>query len=213
MGGLVEALEGIPLGDCFSWDVARRSVAARIRAHLKRGDAERFASLALGQEDPNGNWSATSRGEGSRALAASPPKRILELGRRLSECDPADVPRVIREEAVPHVGLAIGSEIACCLRPRECWVYNRRTRFARFLVDLEGRWNEAEELFGVAEASRMEAGDPEVERVLYQETGLALRRLGEAAAEIAAREGLAPDDLDFLWADSVAAVVYEWREE
>jgi hypothetical protein len=202
----------------LDWTAVRGHYDARIVAHERllalreSGDLAGFASLLLGVSDPVGNYSAAEHGLGPRILSENGPNaltRIANLATALLAVQKtSEVPRHIKAAQIKYLGIGVGSEASCMLKPRTCWVANTRSIWAHLLVkhaDNVERANEELKLYRSGEPSEMDyAIWTEIHRLL--ETSMT--RIAEEGARLAREHGVQPGELAYLWADAIANELY-----
>lgn len=165
------------------------------------GAVDEYLDLALGISDRLANYySVEVRKQALLVRHLNSPDLIMSMADKFLKLeDGRDVPTIVRDAGLLHVGLATGSEIACLLNPRTCWVTNRRTIWVH-LFDSGG-----------ADAPKTDAKVSALK--LYERpafhipVGITLAKLGEIHAARAHSEGI-QTDLTFLWADAVADGIY-----
>lgn len=193
----------------------RAGIGRMLRGHLADGNVDAFARLAVGVDDPKGNYSAHEHGLGRKVLGSNrdAAPRLAELGdnfRLLT--DAHDVPKMIRDAGLKYLGISVGSEISCLLNPEICWVANSRTIWLHLLVkhaDNVDRANEELRLYRTSDADSEMAYT--IWREIHRELGVSLTRIAEGGIEMAERAGLKPKSQAFLWADAIASDLYELR--
>ena len=173
----------------------------------------KFAELAVGCIDPTGNYSAHQHRLGPRILGlnSKADQRIYELASRfLSINSASEVPALIREAGLKYLGISVGSEISCMMRPSLCWVTNTRTVWAYLLVKCDfnvGKANDALDAYKIGdEESEMAyslwtAIHGDMEREMRE-----ICRLGTIAA---LASGIQSGEFEFLWADAISNEMYD----
>lgn len=187
---------------------ARRGVRRRMLAALNEGDADTFAHLALGIDEPAGNYGAAERANGAKILAFNTraEERVMELALRFQDEPDIDVPQAIREASLAHCRVGIGSELSSMIRPIDLWVCNSRTLWTQLLFqhnDLD-RANEALELY-LESDSDSEFYWP-TWAGLHAELGRFMKRL--LAKATTAPHLTTPKSADLLWADAICNTLY-----
>ena len=194
----------------------------RLNTHVKlknafdSGDASAYAQLGLGISDSSGNYSASEHGLGPQILQSSTADQVLELARSLFKCTSAnDITKVIYEVKLPYLRISVGSEMAMMLRPRLCWVTNRRSVWAHLVVKHNGNVSLANDALhaylddgDTAKRYGDDDGDYRKWRELHKLVGPSLERLLQLASE-ASNQSLLPETLKFLWADAIANNLYD----
>lgn len=175
----------------------------------------KYANLALGINDPSGNYSAAEHHLGARILNENSPNSVFKLARSLYGCNSAlDIPKTIRAHSLKYLKISIGSEMAMMLRPDIFWVANVRTVWAHLLIKHGDNYklaNEELQLYRDADAtSEMEYRKWEE---IYNLLEISLVRLHDLGIKEALRQKIAYGDLKYLWADAVANALYDLRTE
>ncbi len=113
----------------------RSALSKKLTLLLNSSNAKKFADLALGISDVDGNYSAAEHGLGPKILATRPAMAVLELGKRLAVCyEPKQMVDTIYRANIPNLKIGVGSEIAMMVRPETFWVANTRSIWAHLLV-------------------------------------------------------------------------------
>lgn len=192
----------------------RTRVHRRLRRLLAALEVDAFVQLALGIEDPYGNFSARDHGLGPRILAETPARRVFDLAGellRLVRCE--DVLDLVRRADIPYLKIGVGTELGSLLRPAEFWITNVRTLWAHLVMKHGGSVNRAnDELALYRDSERDSEMEYAVWGDLHRNLEPAMRSLGAAGAAEASAQGLEAPPFDFLWADAVANALYELRE-
>lgn len=206
---LLETLDYVLIRDHYD----RRLKAHRrmLRLH-DRQDFKAFADLALGITDAAGNFSADEHTLGPRVLAGNShaAERIWDLANELRALDTAeDVPAVVHAAGLAYLKISVGSELACMMNPKVCWVANTRTIWTHLV--LKHDWNTT---YANQELRLYRLNDTESDmkyemwKAVYVDMGPHLLRVVNESAEWADVDGVAPGDLTYLWADAIADGLY-----
>lgn len=219
-----------PAYDDFDEEVWEQIVAhfsIRLQTHralvrlLEEGKDDEYVHLALGLSDPSGNYSASEHPDhlGYRVLDRTSSKIIADFARKELMSRPAmELPSLVATADIPFLKTSLGSEMMCLLRPKSCWVTNRRTVYVYFLNRNGDDWERASEAIE-AIAPSGDIGDtydawaaihPEIVHPLLglSESG---RIEGSKQLRIAGLTG-GIASAPFLWADAIASWIYAWRE-
>jgi hypothetical protein len=206
----------------LNWTEVRGHYDARLCVHqnllalYKEHRFGEFAQLLLGISNPAGNYSAEEHGLGPRILANNfnGQQRVFALAGAFINLNTArNVPTLIRQAALRHLGIGVGSEASCMLNPEVCWIANTRTVWAHLLVKHNDNVTKAEQ-----ELRLYRDGDESSEMVyakwadIHAVLEVALTRLGEDGQKQASAASLEPGTITYLWADAIAAYLYtEYR--
>jgi hypothetical protein len=172
----------------------------------------RFAQLLLGISDPTGNYSADEHGIGPRMLSENRnvEQRVFDLANELLTLGKArEVPAIIKRAGLRFLGIGVGSEASCMLKPEICWVANTRTVWAHLLVKHNDDASKADE-----ELRLYRDGDETSEMAYAKWTDIhatlevALTRIGEEGRRQARLANIEPGTITYLWADAIAAYLY-----
>jgi len=206
-------LSFLDMNDVRSQYQRRSAVSKELIRLLERANAKKFADLALGISDVDGNYSAAEHGLGPQILAARSASTVLELGNRLAVCsEPKQMVETIYAARVPNLKISVGSEIAMMVRPTTFWVANTRSIWAHLLVKHSFDYAKAnEELRLYRDPERTSEMDYRLWKAIYLIMEKDLIRLGEMAeAEAIAQKVKKGSDRN-IWFDAIANAIYEKR--
>jgi hypothetical protein len=194
---------------------ARRLEAHRqIVSSLRSRRINVFVDLALGIENEYGNFSARLNDLARPILEHNTRRRIFEFGRKLEAWkNPATLPDLVYEQNLPYLKVGVGTEMAALLRPKDCWVTNIRTLWMHLVVKTGGDTRRATEALGLYTSSRGDGGDDDYEykywRDLHPLVGRDLMRVAELSVPLAEAGQATIGEYPLLWADSIAAMLFE----
>ncbi len=205
----------MPLWDAIDYCTVSAIYDSRYRIHqrllkaIKENDVRGYVNLALGIEEPGGNYSAAEHGLGPLVLQQSSPERVFELATKLFACRvPEEVPTIIYKANVPYLKISVGSEMGALLKPDIFWVTNVRTVWAYLVMKHNGveRANEELRYYRTKEmTSEMEYW---LWREVYPLVGSSMTKLAHLGTRFAEEQGVEPGGLKFLWADAIADTGY-----
>ncbi len=181
-----------------------------LKRAFEQGKISAYAELALGINDPSGNYSAAEHGLGPQILARSTAEQVFELAKKLFRCASAEsIPMVIYSANLPFLKIGVGSEMAAMLRPDAFWVTNVRTTWAHLIVKNNGDVAQAnQELRLYRDDERDSEMDYRIWSELHKLVGPSLEKLYKLSTPEAAKQSVEFGDLRFLWADAIADVLY-----
>jgi len=203
----------------LNWAEVREHYDERILVHKEllrlhaANDVDGFVRLLLGVSDPAGNYSAEEHGMGPRILSGNlnAEQRVFDLGTAFMGLTKArDVPVMVRKAGLRYLGVGVGSEASCMVNPEICWVANTRTVWAHLLIKHNDNVATADE-----ELRLYRDGDETSEMAyakwadIHATLEVALTRLGEDGQKQAKLASVQPGTTTFLWADGIAAFLYE----
>lgn len=205
------------------WTAVRAHYDERFDIHkrlLKLHDGhltEAFVKLLLGISDGAANYSARDHGLGPRILTANvdAPGRVDKLAREFRALDSARrVPQIIRSAGLSYLAIGVGSEASCMVNPEVCWVANTRTIWSHLAIkhgDNTARADEELALYRDSDPSSEMAYRiwAEIHRLLE----VSMVRLAELGDKEAAKAGVKPGRLKFIWADAIANSIYSEHHE
>jgi len=193
----------------------RRHYDHRVRTHqlllkyFHEKDMENYVNLALGIDDPAGNYSASDHGSGPEILRNKHTyELVFQLAEKLIACEePSRIPDIIYSTNISGLKISIGSEMAALLRPELFWVVNTRTVWAHFVIkyDSVDQGNEVLKAFHENRPSNM---DYYLWKDVCPDVGLSMASLATMATTICKETGIIQGELTYLWADAVADVAY-----
>lgn len=190
----------------------RVGISQRLRRLHKEDDRSSFAKLLLGIDDPHGNYSAAEHHLGPLVLGdnSDAQDRIHRFASDIMTLDsPRHLPSLIQRTALRYLGIGVGSEASCLLRPREMWVANTRTLWSHLLMKHKSVSVANEEL--ALYRDREDSSEMAYRKwvALHRELGPHMVRLSKIGAERAVDAGVQPGTLKYLWADAIANEQYE----
>ena len=205
----------------LDWDAVLDHYNNRVAVHQeivklhRSADAKEFALLALGISDRDGNYSAAQWAVGPKILAsnANAAERVHQLaGQLLATSTPLDVPGLIRASGLTFLGISIGSEISCMMKPDVHWIANARTIWTHLLVKHDDNIDTANEALSLYRTDDSGEMSYKIWRAIHGELDTALTRIAKRADNLAHSAGVKPGKLKYLWADAIADSMYaEYR--
>lgn len=166
--------------------------------------------LALGIDDPYGNYSAAEHALGPMILAKRPYATIFDLARKLAaEGSPATVRRDIYDANIPFLKVSVGTEMAMLLQPDKHWVANTRSIWSHLFMKHASVAKANEELRLYRDGSESSEMAYKIWCAVHAEMKQDFINLAAAGAEAARRKKLEPGTVVYLWADAVANALYE----
>lgn len=194
--------------------VKRCYVSDRLKSLHMSGLVSQFASLALGIEDPAGNYSSVEHSLGPKILGMNrnAEKQVYDLADKFFRLDNArSVPDAIKSAQIKYLQIGVGSEISCMVNPNVCWVANTRTIWTHLVIkhaDNVGKAEEELKLYREADTtSRMAYVNW---AAIHTELDVALTRVAEQGLELAQQQGVVPGPVTYLWADAIASELYAY---
>jgi hypothetical protein len=99
-----------------------------------------FVKLLIGESNPAGNYSASEHGHDANIWYNNRPQLIWDFGTELlyDASDEFSIISAIENHAISYLKLAIGTEMACMLRPKDFYVANSRTCWGFLVVKHNG---------------------------------------------------------------------------
>ena len=178
---------------------ARNTILTLFKKAITIEDKKYLAEYILSIHNLHANYSAHRYGGGKIILSSNPNAhhRLLLFVNSLMTSEEKELIKRIKECGMLNLAISIGSEIACMLRPDYWWVTNRRTVWAKTLVDT-GNSDMAYELIRMYQQ--------EVKYTLHPDVKLGLIKLMSYI-----KEDNLPKDLNqyfYLFADCVANDLY-----
>jgi len=179
---------------------------------LQQQLASKFAGLALGIGDPDGNYSAAEHGLGPKVLVsnANAEQRLLVLATEFIGLPDAHVvPELIRRAQLKYLQIGVGSEISCMVNPQVCWVANTRTIWTHLVIKHADNVQKADEelkLYREANVSSEMAYAAWAD--IHNRLDVALTRVAELGQDSARKAGITPGPILYLWADAIAGHLY-----
>lgn len=204
----------------LDWAAVRQHYDHRMSVHetllsLHREESmSKFANLALGVDDNNGNYSAAEHGLGPKILHpdfnTNAARRIFDLASEFkSLADGLSVPEIIASQPMKYLRIGIGSEISCMVNPQNCWVANTRTIWTHLVIKNES--------ISKADVELKLYRDRDMDSKMAYENwtdihGLlreALTNIAEIGETEAKKNKVKPGSITYLWADAIASALYE----
>ena len=205
-------LDEIDYGYVANHYAKRLLVADRLKSLLSLGADQKYAELALGINDPYGNYSAAEHGHGPKILENRSHKAVFKLAQKLSDIgDAKKMLDVIYNENIPYLKVAVGSEIAMLLQPDTHWVANTRSIWSHLLIKHESPTKADEELKLYRQGIQESEMAYKMWCAIHAEMKDHLQMIADGGASIAQKQGVNPGTHIFLWADAVANALYERR--
>jgi hypothetical protein len=172
-----------------------------------------YVELALGIEDPCGNYSAAEWSLGPKIRALSQDGQVFELAGKLLECKSAKevVDTIYKGAKLPNLKISVGSEMAMMLRPDTFWVTNRRTMWAQLVLKYKGDTAQANyelSLYNLHDKEIDSEMDYKLWCSMHPDVGPSLVRLASLGTQVALARPVDPGDVTYLWADSIANSMY-----
>ena len=205
--------------ESLEWDkiveqfLERQAVSKQLIGLLEDGSAEKFAELAVGLNDPTGNYSANQHGLGWPILEQNrnSQAQITNLAAQFRKLKSGyTVPTLIKSAQILFLGISVGSEISCMINPANCWVTNTRTTWAHLVIEYNDnitKANEALMLYRTSDANSKMAYDIWADTHARLETSMTgLYEMGQSksmAAEIDMSSA------KYLWADAISNNLYD----
>lgn len=202
----------------LDYNEVRRHYSMRVKIHrhlvkLLRGKAVLdFANLALGISDKFGNCSANQWDLGPKILATNRNalNQVFGLAAKfLALKDGSCVPELIWNANMSNLQIGVGSEISCMVNPKVCWAANRRTIWIHLAMKHKDAAKADEELTLYRERDSASEMDYSIWSVIHGELGASLRQVAESGRRRAVVRGVTPGNLTYLWADAMAACLYD----
>ena len=175
---------------------------------LPEGASMAFAQLALGMVDPHTNHCADAHELGPKILAenAGAAQRIWALAQHFEALkEGGEVPAIIEAAQISHLGVGIGSELACMINPQVNWVARPRSIWAHFLIELGGIHQAGGAVAAYRDTDLESVGYWPRWRTVHREMGPNMQRILEVSLKPAQRAKL---DAPFLWVDAICDATY-----
>lgn len=206
--------------DSVDWVWVRRHYDDRVSVsdaliglHETRS-VQKFAELALGISDADGNYSANEHRLGPSILYPgqniNAEQRVFDLaGEFMALADARRVPELIAGARVAYLKIGVGSEISCMVNPKVCWVANMRTIWTHLVIKHADSIERADAELGLyREADGSSEMGYQMWAALHAELRVTLTRIGEIGQNSARQHDVAAGDVTYIWADAIAAVLY-----
>jgi hypothetical protein len=209
-GNAKASVDSILRGARLNWQAVRRQYDVRLQVSerlirlLSLNNAAEFARVAMGISDPNGNYSAREHGLGPRILAENPnaAELIMSLACKLANLQfGSELSEAVSQAAITNLGIAVGSELGCLMNPKICWITNRRTVWAYYLLKNRGLYQSANEATKLSAEHGWSAFHDDIQQVLLNLAG--------AGSQLARAANIEPGGLVYLWGDAIANELYE----
>lgn len=204
--------------DNVNWAEVRQRYDARLHVHeellsfRQQNAREKFADLALGIENPDGNYSAAENRLGPKILASNDhaSQKILDFaGKFMAIVDGHRVPALIKAAGLQHLQFGVGSEISCMSNPTVCWVVNTRTIWTHLAIKNGDDIARADkELKLYRDSDGMSGVGYENWAAVYNQLEVVLKRLAKQGQEQAKKANIIPGNVTSLWSDAIASQVY-----
>ena len=204
--------------DSVDWFAVRRHYDDRVRVHKylvelhQDRSLPKFANLALGITNQDGNYSAAEHGLGPKILVSNgnSEKQVFDLASTFVKLDNARrVPELIRNAQIKFLQISVGSEISCMINPKICWVANTRTIWTHLIVKHADNVVKADqELKLYREADGTSEMAYQMWAAIHAELSVALMRIAELGATLAKASGVEAGEITYLWADAIASHLY-----
>jgi hypothetical protein len=196
--------------DSIDWAAARRHYDDRVRVSsalaqlYNQKSVDKFANLALGITDADGNYSAREHGLGPKILYPghnwNAERKVFEpAGEFISLTDARGVPELIARADLTYLKIGVGSEISCIVNPKVCWVANTRTIWTHLVIKHADSIRKADEEFKLY---RETDASSEMD---YQ--NIALTRIAEIGQGNAKKSKITPGSITYIWADAIASAL------
>ena len=188
----------------------RLSISRKLKRLLSTGSERAYVDLALGIDDPYGNYSADEHKLGPQILARRTYKAIFRLAQLLQVADtPESMLDEIYDANIPYLKVGIGSEIAMLLQPDIHWVANTRSIWTHLVLKHKSVKIADEALALYREGISESKMAYKMWCAIHKDMELDLRSLATKSAQMAKKQNVEPGNLVFLWADAVANALYE----
>lgn len=194
----------------FEHYARRADISAKLRFLLASHSVDEYVDLALGIDDPYGNYSAADHALGRRILEQRSKNSIFALGCALSTAARAqDVQRIIYQAGIPYLKIGVGSEMAMLLQPEVHWVANTRSIWSHLLLKHRSVALANEELKLYRDGSE----ESEMAYKMWCSVHLDMKKnfdnLAAEGDKVAAERGGETGEIKYLWADAIANALYE----
>lgn len=186
-----------------------------LKNRLVSGNVRGYANLALGIEDPRGNYSADEHKLGPQILSENTPSAVSRLAQKLLLCHSVThIPKTIYESNLRYLKIGVGSEMATMLRPDLFWVGNVRTIWTHLVIKHGWDYDKADEeleLYRDDDISSEMAY--QIWRDIYLSMEPNLSKLIGIGNKHALQSGVKAGKLKYLWADAIANALYEYEDD
>lgn len=206
--------------DSLDWTAVRRHYDDRVNVNkmllqlYSQKSVKKFADLALGISDVDGNYSAAEHGLGPKILYPEYNKdaeqKVFELaGQFISLSEARRVPGIISLARLTYLKIGVGSEISCMVNPKVCWVANTRTIWTHLVIKHADSIRKADEQLKLyREADVNSEMGYQMWAAIHAELGVALTRIAELGHEKAKKSKITPGSITYIWADAIASALY-----
>jgi hypothetical protein len=206
--------------DSLDWAAVRRHYDDRVRINktllqlYSQKAVEKFANLALGIGNSDGNYSAAEHALGPKILYpghnVNAERKVFELaGEFMSLTDARGVPELIARAHLMYLKIGVGSEISCMVNPKVCWVANTRTIWTHLVITHADSIRKADEQLKLY---READGNSEMEyqmwTAIHAELRVALTRIAEIGQANAKKNNVTSGNITYIWADAIASAFY-----
>lgn len=208
----------VPLLESLDWTAVRQHYDVRIDVHKellklhKKVAVPKFAELALGISDADGNYSSAEHGLGPKVLGMNlrAEQRVFDLaGEFMALTEARDVPALIKQARLQYLRIGVGSEISCMINPGVCWVANTRTIWTHLVIKHGYDVAKAETELA---AYRDDDATSEMAYAAWTEIhgklDVALTHIAKIGQERASKAGVTPGSIVYIWADAIASHMY-----
>jgi hypothetical protein len=211
----LKEIEHISMVDVRSHYDDRVEVHKILKNRLLSGNRRGYVNLALGIEDPTGNFSADEHKLGPRILSENTSSSVFRLAEKLFSCHSVThIPKTIYESNLRYLKIGIGSEMATMLKPDSFWVGNVRTIWTHLLIKHEWDNDKADEELELYRDDNISSEMAyQIWRDIYLSMEPNLNKLIEIGNKYALQSRVKSGKLRYLWADAIANSLYEYRDE
>jgi len=203
----------------IDWGKIRRHYDERVAIHnellrlFNNNEVNKFVNLLLAVKTPSANYSAHEHGLGPRILLENikTEEQVVNLAKKLMQINNClDVPEVIHSAVIRYLGISVGSEIACMLNPKVCWVTNIRTVAADLLIKHGDNIKKVEDELGLYRDG-IQDSEASYKKwcIFHKGLNTTMTRLAEMGSAACKDANVEPGELKYLWADCVANGLYD----
>jgi hypothetical protein len=205
-----EALNNVNFASVREHYDDRMALSHTLGKYQRQGDVNRYAHLAVGATDPQGNHSASEHGLSGAILTYVTNQQIFDLGTALLQATNGNILGTIFNADIKNVKASVGTEMGMMLRPNQLYCTNARSVFGARSVQ-NGIENALDIINTYKELGKTGEG-PEDQRGIWapfhEEVGPNLVSLVNLANPRSLEQGIAPGDNVYLWADSISNELY-----
>jgi hypothetical protein len=194
----------------------RKEVSNKLVSLLKNEKKKEYVELAVGIENPLGNYSANEHGLGCEILNSNTTDSIYNLAISMlsKELKASDLPKLIYEARLPYLKIGVGSEMALLLQPSRFWVGNTRTIWSHLVVKHKGNCEIAdEELKLYRDNDSTSEMDYKKWNEIYPLMEENLNKIYKIAEDLSIEQNVIPGSDKFLWIDAVCSALYGYYYE